>query len=160
MPLTTDALRVIIFNHIVNECPLDVWDREYKARSHLTTKTIDHSRTSKKIMFISEIQYVPGSTRSMFASVDDYKNHQITDHAYRKGKPDYKSIYRISKKKDKSTKKIVRVFSSTLILLDHDIVVTSDPTDSEIISIEYVYDENEFLKESREKLKSQGLKYE
>ncbi len=160
MPLTTDDLRKVIHDHIVNKCPDEVWEREYNARTHLTKKSIDHVRTPEMVMFSGQIKYIPGSTRPMFASVDAYKTERITEHAYYKGKPDFKSIYRRSKRKDKATKNVVRVFSSTLILLDHDIIVTTDPTDSQVISIDYVYNENEFLKEAQEKLKKQGIQYE
>jgi hypothetical protein len=160
MPLTTDDLRSVIHNHIVNECPIEVWEREYSARKHLTTSTIDKTRTPDMVMFSSQIKYIPGSKRPMYASVDEYKTEGITKRAYHKGKPDFKSIYRLSKKKDKATKNVVREFSSTLILMDHTIVVTTDPTDSHVISIDYVYKENEFLKAAQEKLKKQGLQYE
>jgi hypothetical protein len=138
-----------------------VWEREYNARKHLTTATIDETRTPDMVMFYGEIKYIPGSTRPRYTSVQQYKDEHIKEECYTKtGKPDFKSIYRLSKKKDKATKNVVREFSSTLILMDHTIVVTTDPTDSHVISIDYVYKENEFLKAAQEKLKNQGLQYE
>jgi hypothetical protein len=160
MSLTTDDLRVVIHDHILNKCPIEVWDREYKARTHLTTATIDKSRTPDMVMFYGEIKYIPGSTRPMYTSVQQYKEGRIKLCYTKTGKPDFKLIYRRSKKKDKATKNVVREFSSSLIIIDHTIVVTTDPTDSQVISIDYVYNENEFLKAAQEKLKKQGLQYE
>jgi len=160
MPLTTDDLRVVIHDHIVNKCPIEVWDREYKARTHLTTADVDEVNTPKEIMSIFQIKYIPGTTRPMFTSVEQYRNEQITEGAYFKGKPQVKSIMRVSKKKDKVSKNVIREFYIGHILPDHHMVVTTDPTDSQVISMEYVYRENEFLKEAQEKLKARGLQYE
>lgn len=140
MALNTPALKMIVLHEVEHNCPLSVFDVEYQKRKNETTVDLDRQRTPKEVMSIFELVYDESTRRLKYADVHDYRRQRISDlYGFLKQRttldPNY--VMRLSKKKDKATKNVVRLFSVAFGLFDHNVEVTTDPTDATIVSIKY-----------------------
>jgi hypothetical protein len=131
--VNSKEIKKIILEHIINSCPNEVWEFSWNRRKHLTEADIDKSKTPDSVSSICQIVWDEKTRRLSYPTIEDWKKYSI-DHCYRKGKLTTDYITRLSKKKNKN-KEIIRIFGFGC--LDHYIVVTTDPEDQKIISIEY-----------------------
>lgn len=139
LPFNSKELKVFCVKHVINDVPMSVWEQEYKDRRHLTVTNVRNGHFIK-------------TNIPMFSDVNEYKRECITWAYTKTGKLKVDAPTRISKTKDKSTGYIVRKFKMCMLLLDHLIVVTTDPTDTTIVSVGYEYEPNEFLLDAQKEL--------
>lgn len=130
--MNSKELKVFCVNHVINDVPMEIWERQYNDRKHLTDSIVRNGR-------------IVETNKPMFLNAQHYKEHAL-DYAYTdNGNIDIHSVTRKSKKRCKETGNWIRVFGMCLLLLDHDVIVTTDPTDTHIVSVTYKYTPNEFL---------------
>jgi hypothetical protein len=130
--MNSKELKVFCVNHVLNDVPMNVWEREFNARKHLTETLVRNGEFFE-------------TNTPMFVSVEAYKRDRFHYAITKTGKLNTHSVSRKSKRRDDATGNWMRTFHMCMMLLDHDIIVVTDPTDTSIVSVDYRYNHNTFL---------------